>query len=160
MQRLRIRVIRSPDYHAGDGFHVYGDGGGVMNWVQPLTDRKVLFWDDAVPMADHLKAGHLTATHLDSIQPDRHLDGTFLLDRHLQPAVPVYWDTNPLVFGRFRFAVVTEDEAGNKQTEDIDIHEQTVNSEPPPPYGLCPQSHDETTNELILSFVPSDRLIG
>ncbi len=161
MQRVRIEVVRSRPYCSTDGFQVYTDGGtGVMDWSHPATSRRVLLWDDVPPMAGHLLGGHVAAQHLDGRMPDRHGDQTWLLDEHLLPAGTVGWESEPRVFGRFRFAVVTEDAAGNSAIEGVQVYEQVVNSEPAPAADLCPQAYDQPTGRLTLGFTPSRRLVG
>jgi hypothetical protein len=161
MERVRIRVVRSRSYHPVDGFLVYGDrGDGAIDWDRPLTSRKVLFWEGTWPLPGYLSGGHLAGRHLDGIMPEGHLGGTFLLDEHLQPASTVLWETDPLVFGRFALAVVTQDGVGNMEAGEAVIRERVVNSEPPPPRELQPQSFESVDGRLTLAFTPSERLVG
>lgn len=161
MQRVRIEVVRSSRWKSADGFQVYGDGGsGVVDWTRPLTARRMRFWEDLPAMADHLLAGHVRGQHVDGVMPDRHGDETWLLDEHLKPAGVVAWESRPVVFGRFRFAVVTEDAAGNASTGGVVVHEVVVNSEPAPAGRLRPESFDPATGRLTLRFEPSLRLTG
>jgi hypothetical protein len=120
----------------------------------------VLFWDDQAPMTDHLMAGHLMARHLDAVAIDGHCEGTHLLDRHLHPAAALIFETPLLIFGRFRFAVVTEDIAGNRNWSDAIINEQVVNSKPLSAGNLRPRNQDGVTGQMSFSFVPGRRLVG
>lgn len=161
MQRVRIEVVRSQSYCLTDGFQVYTDGGtGVMDWVHPATPRRVLLWDDLPPMAGYLLGGHMAGQHLDGRMPDRHGEQTWLLDEHLLPAGTVAWESGPHVFGRFKFAVVMEDAAGNAATEGVRVYEQVINSEPAPPADLRPEAYDPVTGRMTLRFTPSGRLAG
>ena len=140
---------------------VFGDAGtGTIDWDRPLTSRKVMFWADTPAVAGHLAGGHMAGPYLDGIVPDRHLEGTFLLDAHLQPAASSHWHSDPLVFGRFQMAVVTEDAVGNRRIEDATFCEQVVHSEPPPARALAPASFDAPSGCLTLSFEGAERLVG
>ncbi len=161
MQRVRIEVVRSGAYKSTDGFHVYTDHGkGLIDWVHPATARRVLFWEDVPPFAGHLLAGHVAGQHLDGRMPDRHGEETWLLDEHLRPAGVVVWESEPHVFGRFRYVVVTEDSAGNAATVGVNVHEVVVNSEPAPPADLRPESLEALSGRLTFRFEPSVRLVG
>jgi len=161
MQAVLIQVVRSRAYCSEDGWHVYGDGGtGSMDWDNPVTPRRQLFWDDVPPIARHMLGGHTMGHHLDGVLPDGHCEGLHLLDEHLWPAMGMAWETPAFVFGRFQHAVVTEDSVGNAETSGVNVFEQVINSDPPPPHGLCPQSHDSGADRLTLSFDASDQLIG
>jgi hypothetical protein len=161
MQTIRIGVVRGRAYHSSDGFHVYGDRGtGVMDWVHPVTPRRELFWPDAAAMAGHLLAGHVMGPHLDSVRPDGHLEGVHLLDECLMPAAAILYESDPLVFGRFRHAVVTEDAIGNATQAGVTIHETVINSEPAAARDLKPVSYDAGSHRLTLAFSPSERLVG
>ncbi len=161
MQRLAIRVVRGRNYHPGDGFTVFGDGGrGAIDWDQPLTTRKTLFWEGASPVAGLLEGGHLAERHLNGILPDRHLYGTFLLDAHLQPAALITWHSDPYVFGRFRMAVVTEDAVGHRHVEDAAVCEHVVHSAPPPARSLRPAVFDASYGCMTFAFQAAERLIG
>jgi len=140
---------------------VFGDAGtGGIDWGRPLTSRKVMFWADTPAVAGYLAGGHVVGPHLDGIVPDRHLEGTFLLDAHLQPEASIKWHSDPLVFGRFVMAVVTEDAVGNRRFEDATFREQVVHSEPPPARALAPASFDASCGCLTLSFEGAERLVG
>lgn len=161
MQRIGLRVVRSRGYHPGEGFVVFGDGGtGTIDWDRPLTSRKVIFWADTSIVAGHLAGGHMSEPFLDGIVPDRHLEGTFLLDANLQPAASITWHSDPVVFGRFQIAVVTEDAVGNRRIEDATLREQVVHSEPPPARALAPASFNASSGCLTLSFEGAERLVG
>jgi hypothetical protein len=108
----------------------------------------------------HLLAGHLMGAHLDSIRPDGHLEGTHLQDEHLFPAVPTVFESDPLVFGRFRFGVVIEDAVGNATVEGVEVREHVVNSYPPAAHDLLPTEHDAESDRLSFSFTASEKLIG
>ncbi len=161
MQSIRIGVVRERRFCSTDGFHVYGDSGsGVMDWVHPVTPRRELFWPDAAVVAGHLLAGHVMGPHLDSVRPDGHLEGVHLLDECLMPAAAIFCETDPLVFGRFRHAVVTEDAIGNATQAGVTIRERVINSEPAAARDLKPVSYDAGSHRLTFSFVPSERLVG
>lgn len=161
MQSIVIGVVRSEAYRPSDGFHVYGDRGtGVMDWLHPLTSRRYLFREDSVAIGGFLAAGHLMQPHLGRIWPDGHLEGIHLADRHLRPAAETVFETEPLVFGRFRHAVVTESEEGNRTTSGVTIHETVVNSWPPAARDLRPVGYAPAGGRLELAFLPSERLKG
>jgi hypothetical protein len=120
----------------------------------------MLLWEDSCNSAGHQLGGFLWAPHLDSIRPDGHLRGTHLMDQRGYPGGVVTYETEPLVFGRFRHAIVTEDAAGNAQTQGILVHETVINSAPPPAGDFRPVNHDPATGRLTFNFSPSPRLIG
>jgi hypothetical protein len=161
MQTIHISVVRGRRYRSTDGFQVYTDRGtGAIDWAHPATPRRMLFWEDAAPAAGHQLGGFLAAAHLDGIRPDGHLEGTHLLDERGYPGGTVTYETDPVVFGRFLHAIVTEDAAGNAQTEGIVVHETVANSDPPPASGFRPVDHDPLTGRLTFVFSPSPRLVG
>lgn len=161
MQWVRIQVVRGRAYRSSDGWQVYGGAAdGDIDWVHPLTGRRMPFWPDAMGMVGHLLGGHALGPHLDSVRPDGHLEGTHLLDEHLSPAAAMGFDAGPFVFGRFRFAVATEDAAGNVVTDGVVVHSCVINSLPPPALDLRPTEQDEVTGRMSFSFTPSERLIG
>ncbi len=161
MQTIRIGVVRARSFNSTDGFHVYGDGGtGEMDWVHPVTPRRQLLWSDAPGLAGHLLSGHVMGLHLDNVSPDGHLEGTHLLDEHAFPAATIVFETEPLVFGRFRHAVVMEDALGNAATEGATIYETVINSEPQAASDLAGVLHDPQTDRLTFSYSASDRLTG
>lgn len=161
MQTIQIAVVRESRYRSGDGFEVYADGGsGVIDWVHPVTSRRQLFWEGATAMMSHLGAGHLRGYHLDSISCDGHIHGTHLWDQHLQPAGVVRCEMGPFVFGRFRHAVVNQDELGNKDAAGAAIHSTVINSTPPSARRLRVEVHERTADTVRFSFEPSERLAG
>ncbi len=161
MERLRFMVVRPRSAGSESGFHVYGNGGaGEIGWVHPLTLRRILFAPDVPPAAPHLLAEHLGAMHLDTFVSDGHLHGTHLLDGHLIPMASMTYLTPPLVFGRFRHAVVIEDEVGNADPESAVMDESVVNSAPPPPSGLRAVGHDVMSDRMTFSFEASLKLVG
>ena len=161
MQSIRMGVVRGRAFCSSDGFELYGDGGmGQMDWDHPVSARRVLLWPEACPMAGHLLEGHGVARHLDAFRPDGHLEGTHLLDACSYPATTIHCEVGSYVFGRFGFAVVTEDAAGNCDTNGVVIHEVVLNSEPEPARRLRPTAHDAGSDCMTLAFEPSDRLVG
>ncbi len=161
MQCVRIQVVRGRAYRSTDGWQVCGgaDGGGI-DWDHPLTSRRMPFWPDAMSVAGHLSGGHALGPHLDSVRPDGHLEGTHLLDEHSYPAAAMEFEVGPFVFGRFRFAVVTEDAFGNVMRDGVVVHSCVVNSSPLPAFDLRPTAQDRATGRMSFSFTPSERLVG
>jgi hypothetical protein len=161
MQTLRIAVVRSRKYRATDGFQVISDhGSGTLDGDHPETARPVMFWEDAPGGAgQHLRA-HLLGAHFDGLRPDGHLEGTHLLDEQAYPAATLVYESAPLVFGRFQYAVMTQDAAGNALTEGLTVHEAVINSAPPPAADLHMVEHPLAHPRYELSFTPSPRLIG
>jgi hypothetical protein len=161
MQVIRIHVVPSDAHHPGDGFQVVSDGGsGIIDWDHPITPRRILFGDDAVLQVGHLENGHLLGVHLGVSALAGHLLATHLYTASGVPAGAVTYETEPVVFGRFRHVVVTEDEVGNSDVTDLDVLEQVVNSWPPACRWLVPVDHDPDTGRLEFQFSPSDRLSG
>lgn len=161
MQAIRIGVIRSRRHRSTDGFHVYTDHGlGAIDWSHPATPRRLLFWEDVPSAALHLLGGLLATGHLDAIRADGHMQGTHLLDERGYPGATAVYETDPVVFGRFQHAIVTEDAAGNAQVEGVLVHETVINSHPPPAGNFQPATHDPATGQLTFTFRPSPRLIG
>jgi len=161
MQNIRFAVVRDARFRSVDGFHICGDRGtGVIDWLHPVTPRRLLFWDDALPMQSHLQAGHVLGHHLDSIFREGHLSGTHLLDQHGRPAGTVVVEVGPFVFGRFRHVIWTMDELGNQRYQEAVVHEQIISSDPAPAAELRVESFDSTTGVLGFAFEPSDRLAG
>jgi hypothetical protein len=161
VQAIHIAVLRSRKYWATDGFQVYSNhGSGPIDWDHPETARRVMFWEDAPGSAGQHLAAHLVCTFLDGIRPDGHLEGTHLFDERGYPAAALVYDSDPLVFGRFQHAVVTQDAVGNARTDGITIHETVINSAPPPAADLRVLGLIYETALLEFVFTPSPRLIG
>jgi len=161
MQHIRFTVVRDGRFRSVDGLNIHSDGGtGVMDWAHPVTPRRLLFWEDAGPMPPHLLAGHLMARHLDSVRFEGHLTGTHLLDCQGHPAGTTVFEVGPFVFGRFRHAVVTEDELGNRRLDGVIVRESVINSDPPPPSHFRAEEFDPATGILAFSFTPSEKLVG
>ncbi|HOA73996.1 MAG TPA: hypothetical protein PL151_07730 [Phycisphaerae bacterium] len=161
MQMIQFAVVREARFRSVDGFHVCGDHGkGTIDWAHPLTPRRLLFWDDALPMQPHLQAGHLMGHHLDSIFREGHLAGTHLLDRHGEPAGVIIFEAGPYVFGRFKHVVWTQDELGNQTYLETDVHETLINSYPPAASNFRVEHFDEQTGVMTFSFKPSQKLVG
>jgi len=161
LQAIRIGVVRGLAYRSVDGFRVYGDGGtGLIDWVHPVTPRRQMLWPDAHVLPGHLLGGHLMGPHLDGVRPDGHLEGTHLLDEHLFPAATMVYETDSFVFGRFRHAVVTEDDLGNAMVSGVTVHETVINSDPPPAREFKAAAYDEDSDQMSFSFAPSEQLTG
>lgn len=161
MQNIRFEIVPQPLFRCVDGVHIYTDRGtGVIDWLHPATPRRLLFWEDALPMAPHLDSGHLAGHHLDSIRREGHLLGSHLLDGHVQPAATRVFEVGPFVFGRFQHVVMPVDEIGNMRYLDAPIHVCSINSDPPPAVSLRAIACDEDTGRLTFSFEPSTKLVG
>jgi hypothetical protein len=161
MQKIRIQVVRSRRYRATDAFHVCWDHGtGVMDWAHPETGRRIMFWEDAPVAAGHLVGGFMMGPHLDGSRPDGHLEGTHLLDAQAFPAASIAYDSEPLIFGRFRYAVVTQDAAGNTLTDGVMVHEAVINSDPPPPGDFHVAAYRGDIHQLEFSLPASPGLVG
>ena len=161
MQAIRFGVVRGRRYRSTDGFHIYGDGGtGQMDWMHPVTPRRILLWDDAPAIAGHLLGGHVMGRHLDGVKVDGHLEGTHLLDENMFPATAVCYEMDPFVFGRFRHAVVMEDELGNATKTGLTVYETVINSYPAPADDFQPVLYDSQLDRLTFSFRSSERLTG
>lgn len=161
MQRIHISVVRSRKYRATDAFQVYSDhGGGTMDWAHPETARRMMFWEDAPGGAGQHLGAHLLGARFDGIRPDGHLEGTHLLDQRAYPAATLTYTSDPLVCGRFRYAVVTQDAAGNALTEGLAQYETVINSTPPPAADLRMLGIPYGSPGYEFTFTPSPRLIG
>jgi hypothetical protein len=161
MKRIQFAVVRDARFRSVDGFHICGDGGtGTIDWAHPITPRRLLFWEDALPMQPHLLAGHLAGHHLDSIFRKGHLSGTHLLDRHGQPAGTTVFEAGPFVFGRFKHVIWTQDELGNQRYLETVVHETVINSYPSPVSNFKAEDCDGQTGTVRFSFTPSDKLVG
>lgn len=161
MQSIELAVVRDSRFRSVDGFQIYGDSGtGVMDWIHPVTPRRLLFWEDALPFAPHLECGHLAGHHVDSIMREGHLSGTHLMDRQGEPAGTTRFVAGPFVFGRFRHAVVPVDDIGNERSGEAVIQEATVNSDPPAASRFRAERWDGATGRLMFSFRGSERLLG
>lgn len=158
MQAVCISVVRGRRHTSADGFQVYGDGGsGTMDWGHALTPRRVVLWEDGPGVAEWMLGGHGCGAHLDGTRADGHLEGTHLLDERGYPGARVAFEAEPVVFGRFRYALVMDDAAGNADTDGAVVHEQVVNSDPPAADGLRPVEWDEASGQMTFAFEGSGR---
>ena len=154
MQRVRVSVSRLRQDNAGTVFEVFSNWGrGQVDYLHPATPRPVMLWPEAAPRDGHLLNGHLTARHLDSVDPDGHLEGVHLRGNHLYPALAVTFDTPAYVFGRFVHAVRMSDGAGNGSSASVVAI--TVNGAPTVPERVIRAGYNPETDQLILSFSAS-----
>lgn len=161
MQILELNVMPARRYVSQDGFQVYADHGtGVMDWSHAVSGRRLPFWEDASPAANHLEGAQGVSPHLDAVRWPGHALTLHLVHEHLYPTSPVTWHSRPLVFGRFRYAVVAEDAAGNARTEDALIRTFVINSEPTGPTDLRPAAFSFDTGRHTFGFTGSDQLVG
>lgn len=161
MQSVRILIPRKTEYRAGDAFDVFGNGGsGAIDFLNPLTSRKLMLWPESAERRGHLLDGHLTMKHLDGIRPDGHLDGIHLNDRFLMPAGARLVEVGRYVFGRFDHAVRLYDRFGNTHVQTPVTLSTVINSSPSAPERLTAQSHDAGSDQMTFSFEPSLKLVG
>ncbi len=161
MQNIRFEIVPQPLFRGVDGVHIYTDHGtGVVDWLHPATPRRLLFWEDALPMAPHLDTGHLTGHHVDSIRREGHFLGIHLLDQHLRPAATRVFELGPFVFGRFQHVILALDEIGNMRYLEAPVYACSINSDPPPAARLRATAYDEATGTITFSFQPSEKLVG
>lgn len=161
MQRISIGVVRARRYRATDAFHIYSDRAtGTIDWTHPVTPRRIRFWEDAPGGAGQHLGGFLLSVWMDGVRPDGHLEGAHLLDERGYPAAMRTYLSDPLVCGRFRYAVTTEDDAGNALSADVVVHELVVNSAPPPAADLRYRATVFGTQRWEFTFTPSTRLRG
>jgi len=154
MQRVRVRVARLRRYSADTSFDVAGDlGVDPIDFAHPLTPRPVALWPEASGRRGHLCDGHQTLRHLDSVDPDGHLEADHLGSEHLWPALSVTFDTPPYVFGRFAHGVTMLDGAGNASSAAIAV--VTINSSPTVPECVSRSSYDPATDQVTWSFLAS-----
>ena len=154
MQRVRVGVSRLRRYDGQTRFEVFGDlGGGTVDFDHPLTPRPVALWPEAAPRAGHLLDAHLVVRHLDSVDPDGHLDGVHLEAEHLWPALLVTYDTPGYVFGRFAHAVKMSDGSGNVSASSTAA--VTINCSPTVPACVTRSGYEPVDDRLTFTFGPS-----
>ena len=154
MQRVQVRVDRLRRYDSDVRFEVFGDlGTGVIDFDHPLTPRPVALWPEGAPRRGHVRDGHLTVRHLDSVSPDGHLESTHVDSEHLYPALASLYETPPYVFGRFQHSVKMSDAAGNVSAASTAAI--TVNSAPTVPECVTRLAYDIGQDKLTFSFEPS-----
>ncbi|MCP4590803.1 MAG: hypothetical protein GY842_08660 [bacterium] len=155
MVRLQLTVLRERVYGSDAQFELYADlGSGQIDYAHPLGPGRVRFWPEAGAREGHLGDGHLTLRHLDSIDPDGHLETVHLWGEHLQPAWPLVMESPTYVFGEFAHAVIIFDGSGNASTE-LSIPSVLVNSSPEAPRCLRCVGHDQAVDQVQLSFYGS-----
>lgn len=160
MERICIQVVPSRRIGAGAGFVVYGGGAdGAVDWSRPITTRRQLFRRHAVEGGGHLSGGHMATWHVDVGSLEGHLEGTHLLDEQGYPAGAAVFETRPHVFGRFGFALVSVDAAGNVAGAE-GMSQKVVNSWPAAGRELEVVSHEAESGRLRFRFVPSWMLRG
>jgi len=154
MRRVRIGVERLRRYAADTSFQVYGDyGSGPIDFVHAMTPRAVALWPEAARRAGHVRDGHLSLRHLDSVDPDGHLEGLHVGGEHFYPALEVSYDTPAYVFGRFTHAVRMVDGAGNESGSATAA--VTINAAPTVPGCVARASYDSLSDQITFSFWPS-----
>jgi hypothetical protein len=138
---------------------VYGDGGsGTIDYDRPLGGGRIAFWPGVALPAGHLCDGHLVLPHLDSVEPNGHLDGLHLTGQHFLPAAGVRCETPEYYHGVFRHAVRTYDESGNSRSDDPAIFLTVVNSSPRGPRRVFLDRYDKQGDRVYISFEPSPDL--
>ena len=161
MQSVRILIPRRTEYRAGDVFDVFGNGGsGAIDFLNPLTSRRLMVWPETADRRGHLLDGHLTNKHLDGIRPDGHLEGIHLNDRFLMPAGALLVEVGRYVFGRFDHAVPLYARFGNPPAPPPRPLSTVSTSRPSAPERLSAQSYDAGNDQVTFSFEPSLKLVG
>jgi hypothetical protein len=159
MQRVVLGVLRRRVYRSGDTFGVYGDGGtGSIVYGRAISDAPVPFWPGAALRAGHLLDGHGVLPHLDSVQPDGHLEGLHVLGEHFWPSRAIVFETPEYYFGVVRHAVRTYDHSGNCRPDEPLVVETVVNSSPRAPSGARLWGYDAQLGQVILAFEASPEL--
>ncbi len=159
MQRVRITVTRRREFVAGDTFEVFGDQAtGTIDFAAPLLDRRVPLWPEAVPTNGHVQDGHVSGRHLDTVDPDGHLDGLHLIDDHLWPAAPRTAETPEYMFGAFKHSVKTYDALGNVKSDTSPVLTTVINSSPTAPRDFVKDTYDAGNDQMRFSFAASDQL--
>lgn len=158
MESVVVETLRTGNLRGGDAFEVLGDGGtGVIDENRPLTVRPIPYWLGLPAPAGHLVEGHLSTRHLDHVDPDGHLAGRHLTAEHLRPAAGLRFQTAPLYFGVFQFAVRNVDASGNRSAASPAVS-RVVNASPRPASGLTKTAFDLPTRRLTFGFDPSPDL--
>jgi hypothetical protein len=155
MVRIRLTILRLPNYAADASFEAYADiGTGAIDYDHALPPGRVPFWPEAAPRNGHLFDAHLVLRHLDSVDPDGHLETLHLRAEHLRPAWPFVVESPAYVFGRFDHAVRLFDAVGNPSPDPPAQLATTVNSSPEAPRGLKRESFNAATGQVTFSFYP------
>ena len=156
MQRVEFQVMRLRRYHGDAAFEVYGDlGSGSVDLDRPFPPGRVRMWPEAAARRGHLLDGHVALRHLDSADPDGHVETLHLLGEHLYPAWPVRCESPGYVFGRFQHAVRVFDGVGN-----VDLYSQaefvtTISTSPTVPRRCRRSSYDSQADRVEIAFEPS-----
>ena len=153
MIRTRLTVLRLRRYASDTSFELYGDlGSGEIDYDHSLPPGRVRFWPEAGERNGHLRDAHLMLRHLDSVDPDGHLETLHLEAEHLWPAWPIVLESPSYVFGRFDHAVRLFDEAENVSSDPPARRAVTVNAAPPAPRALKCVGYNEVTDQVTFSF--------
>lgn len=159
MESIRVEIARGPGVRGGDAFELLGDAGvGTIDTDVAMTDRPIGFWEGIPLQRGHLLDGHAAGLHLDTVLPDGHVGGAHLAGEHLRPAGLMSFETLPLYFGRFQFAIRHVDRAGNRGVQLSNVATRVVNSAPRPADALACSGFDQTERRASFSFVPSPDL--
>jgi len=161
MQSVRLLVPRETEFRGGDGFDVFGDGGGgAIDFSAPLVPRRMRLWAESAGRRGHVLDGHLVLRHLDSVDPDGHLTGLHFHDRFLMPGGALAVEVGRYVFGRFLHAVRMYDAYGNTHGAAPVTLDTVINSVPARPRRLTAKSYDPVGDRVTFSFEPSPKLVG
>ncbi|MCK4659161.1 MAG: hypothetical protein KAV82_06525 [Phycisphaerae bacterium] len=153
MIRVRLIVLRLRRYASDTWFEAYGDlGAGTIDYAHPFPPGGVRFWVEAGERNGHLYDGHLALRHLDSVDPDGHLETVHLEAEHLWPAWLMVVDSPAYVFGRFDHAVKVFDGAGNTSSGSPAQYAVTVNAAPPAPRRFKCTGYDSGADQITFSF--------
>ena len=156
MVRVRLTMLRLRRYASDTRFEAYGDlGTGQIDYEHPLSPEAVRFWPEAGERNGHLSDAHLALRHVDSIDPDGHLETLHLKAEHLWPAWPMVVGSPSYVFGRFDHAVRLFDGAGNVSSDPPATYATTVNTAPAAPRGLKQVGYDDAFDQVTFSFYGS-----
>jgi hypothetical protein len=156
MVRVRLTVLRLRRYASDIWFEVYGDlGSGVIDYAHALPPGPMRLWPETGARNGHVLDGHLAVRHLDSVDPDGHLETLHLLAEHLRPAWPIVVESPAYVFGRFDHVIKLFDGAGNASSDPPAQYTATINAAPAAPHGLKCVGYNAALDQVTFSFHPS-----
>lgn len=157
---VTILVPAHVDYNEGDGFDVFFDGAdGTIDYGNRMNGQRVGLWPGAPMHSGHGIDGYGVLPLGDSVWAGGWGEQAWGHGLWGYPSILRIFETWPLEYGTYKFAVKIYDAAGNVLGAAPSEQQLLVDALPQPPSNLSKVNYDEGTDELTLGFTGSKTFV-